>query len=341
MPSLFSWRDILDDSETLNSLLRTKEAINGLDEWGANLLNTAIEAKRWDIVELALEQGADVNAPDAAEQTPLLLAVMMSNIPQIRFLLRKGANVNAADYVGETPLISACTLGKVSVAKLLLASGANVHAKTKSGHTALHSAAFNGKLACVELLLEQGADVNEPNPEGGSTALMLAAMEGRRRIVLLLLERGADILARGTNSFVWVTDAFTNAAVYGRTATLELLLDWKPEVLRDAEFSGRLLTRAASHGKISIVRLLLERDVDIHAREPANGDTALMAAIIGGHRSLIELLLHKGAEVTRGNDFQTPLEIAQIKNEPALLRLMNKASASKLSGSKTSSKDVE
>jgi hypothetical protein len=78
MPSLLSWYDILDDAGALDLLLKTKDAVNGLDEYGATLLDAAIDKRRWDIVKFALEQGA-VNVAEAYHNTPLMNKVSASN----------------------------------------------------------------------------------------------------------------------------------------------------------------------------------------------------------------------------------------------------------------------
>lgn len=59
---------------------------------------------------------------------------------------------------------------------------------------------------------------------------------------------------------------------------------------------------AARKGRVNIVRLLLEHDVDCNAQDDV-GMTPLIHATIGDHKEVVELLLSKGAEV-RFSDYQ-------------------------------------
>lgn len=256
------------------------------------------------------------------KEVPLIQAVVSGDIARVRALLREGANVNVTDYDGDTPLMCACERGRIGITRLLLTQRADINAISKSGDTALHKAAFYGKIGCVKLLLKYGAKVNEPTPTDGATPLMLAAREGWLHIVSLLIEGGADILIKDTSNIVTPQDAFTLAAFYGRTAVLERLLDEKPAVLSDTAIQGRLLTLAASTGKTACVQLLLDRGADVHARESNTQNTALMAAVMGGHFATTRLLLQRGADATLGDGFDTPIGIAEINHNMPLLRLL-------------------
>lgn len=57
------------------------------------------------IVQILLVQGANTEAVDKEEGTPLHLAAFYGHVEIARILLGKGANRKAADYIGQTPLI--------------------------------------------------------------------------------------------------------------------------------------------------------------------------------------------------------------------------------------------
>ena len=100
-------------------------------------------------------------------QNPELIRAhgMRVNAEMARLVISKGADVNAKDRIDVTPLNCAAR-GQKNVVDILLASGANVDAKEKNGGTPLHRAAFRGHTEIVELLLAHGADVDAKNAHG-------------------------------------------------------------------------------------------------------------------------------------------------------------------------------
>jgi cytohesin len=129
-------------------------------------------AERGNIIDVKrhLAAGADVNATNRFESTPLHIAIdnghkEIAELLIAKGLLSKGADVNAKDGWGETPLHWVETK---EVAELLIAEGADVHAKDKWGFTPLREAAANGHKEIAELLIGKGADVNAKYEDGGT-----------------------------------------------------------------------------------------------------------------------------------------------------------------------------
>lgn len=89
------------------------------------------------IVRALLDYGAEVNARDTDDLTPLRFAVLADRIEIIRLLIDKGADVNARDFQGQTPLTVAAFNSAASVIEELLQRGAEANAKTNFGSTAL------------------------------------------------------------------------------------------------------------------------------------------------------------------------------------------------------------
>ena len=84
---------------------------------------------REEIVELLTSKGADVNAKDDNQSTPLLLATSQGDMEVARLLILKGADVNAKDIWGHTSLHNAAMRDHKELAELLIAKGADVNAK--------------------------------------------------------------------------------------------------------------------------------------------------------------------------------------------------------------------
>ena len=116
------------------------------------------------IVELLIDNGADVNAKTSTLETPLHRAADSISRGQLRW---------------DRPYQAA-----PEIMELLINNGAVVNAKAISGSTPLHYAAGKGLHENVELLINNGADVNAKN-NYGITPLDMAETAGGKTQVLL------------------------------------------------------------------------------------------------------------------------------------------------------------
>jgi ankyrin repeat protein len=102
-------------------------------------------------------------------------------------LIAKGADPNARNKFDQTPLMFAVSQRDAATAQALLDGGADINARDAAGRTVLMNAVLAGadRTACVELLLSHGADINSADKQGRS-ALKLAAERGYPEMVTLL-----------------------------------------------------------------------------------------------------------------------------------------------------------
>ncbi len=110
-----------------------------------------------DKVISLLDSGADINAKDQRDWTPLLWAVSRGQIDVVKLLLDKGADFNAKGEHGWTPLMESANRGHSEVAKLLLKKGADVNLKHEYGWTARSIAKAKGNKKIFEVLKDHGA----------------------------------------------------------------------------------------------------------------------------------------------------------------------------------------
>ena len=101
------------------------------------------------------------------------------------------------------------------------------------------------------------------------------------------------------------------AVQYGDLARVRSLLDEHPELVRQRGTNGNDLFGMAGEGDFDVVRLLLERGADVN-RGNDYGWTKLHSAGYGNNRELAELLLAAGArtELSARGDGGTPLVAA-------------------------------
>lgn len=217
--SAVHWAVIADQVEMVKYLLDQGANIEGNDDLGGYtpLMNSSL----YDMVELLVKRGANVNAKNKFNYTPLHKAVF--NFVEgkrkekdckkiLNLLISNGANLNAQDNNGNTPLMTA--IQKTAPAKILIAKGADVNLANKNKETPLMLAAKGGLLKVVlvvpvigpfaeacKLLIAKGADVNAQDVFG-KTALMHAASAAHAQgdsyssytgLLSLLIGKGAKL----------------------------------------------------------------------------------------------------------------------------------------------------
>jgi len=244
--SAVHWAVISDQVEMVKYLLDQGANIEGNDVLGGftPLMNTSL----FEMVDLLVKRGANVNAKNKFNYTPLHKAVF--NFVEdkrkekdcekiLNLLISKGANLDAQDNNGNSPLINA--VQKIAPTKILIAKGADVNQSNKNKETPLMIAAKGGLVRVVlaipvigpyteacKLLIAKGADVNAADAFG-KTALMHAAgaahVQGNNynsytELLAFFIEKGATIDLEDKNGFT----ALYWAQRFNRTKSAEFLL---------------------------------------------------------------------------------------------------------------------
>jgi ankyrin repeat protein len=119
-----------------------------------------------------------------AKKTPLHIAAAEGRVDVAELLVKHGADVNARNNNNSTPLHLAANAG---VAELLIRHGAEVNVRDKDGFTPLHWAADKGHLDVARLLLEMGADPNIIDKEN-KTPLDIAREKGHENVARVIEE---------------------------------------------------------------------------------------------------------------------------------------------------------
>ncbi len=173
-----------------------------------------------ELMQLLLDHGADIEAKDGQEFTPLLRVAKIGRPSIAQLLLEKGASTSAKQQNGLTALNEAASSGNFEIVQYLIEYRADIEARDDKGFTPLIRAAKNGHILMTKLLLDKGANT-EAKQQDGSTALNQAASEGRSEVVQCLLKHCAEIETRdhqGSSPLIW-------AAKNGHIAMVQLLLE--------------------------------------------------------------------------------------------------------------------
>ena len=143
------------DLATVQALLARGAEVDERDNGETALIVAA--HTRYDIVQVLLDAGSNVNAENLYGRTALMAAASRGNRDIVQSLLAAGADVNRKDHQGHTALIFAAMIGHPSIAQILLANGADPHVETERGQTALSLATRNSDTEIIRLLREAGA----------------------------------------------------------------------------------------------------------------------------------------------------------------------------------------
>ncbi len=173
-------------------------------------------------------------------------------------LVMRGLVGAAAADTSDSQLLEAARTQDAKTVRTLLKS-ANVNARSSDGSTALLWMAHWNDVESADLLLRAGADANTAN-DFRMTPLSQACTNGSAELVRLLLKAGAN----------------PNAAI--------------------ATGETPLLT-CSKTGNADAVRLLIEGGASIDAKEPTQGQTALMWAAAERHANVVSALIAAHADL--------------------------------------------
>ncbi|KAL8740703.1 MAG: hypothetical protein Q9190_006623 [Brigantiaea leucoxantha] len=223
-------------------------------EWTG--LQLASQLRLVHVIEVFLNEGADVNAKGGDHGTALIIASSRGHFQIVQLLLDNGANINAQGGFHGNALCAASFTGEYEIVQLLLENRADVNAQGGFHGNALCAASFVGEYEIVQLLLDSRADINA---QGGdySNALQGASSKGNNRIVKLLLDSGADINAQGPRG-----NALQVASSNGYYKTVQLLLDSGADINAQGP-KGNALRQALSHWHDQVAHLLFDKGARI------------------------------------------------------------------------------
>ena len=160
--------------------------VNKRDAEGNTPLHYACLKGYRDIVNLLLDNDADVSIANNLSETPLHAASRSGNKEIIGRLVEYGAELDATDSEGKTPLIRLLDNRRTDAALFLIEQGADPEIADNTGHKAIDYATAHGlREVVVRLSVEGTTDVQ------GNTPLHQAVFNGQSEIVRTLLATSA------------------------------------------------------------------------------------------------------------------------------------------------------
>jgi hypothetical protein len=142
------------DPALVTFLLANGLAVNGRNNRGETAL---YEVQRMDVARVLVQNGADVRNRTEMGWTPMHEFSNFLQADYVQFMLDCGADIEAVDVDNETPLFTAVSFGKLAVAEVLLAHGANLNVVSdENGLDILGVATMPGPLnPCLQPIREE------------------------------------------------------------------------------------------------------------------------------------------------------------------------------------------
>lgn len=189
----------------------------------------------------------------------------------------KMIEIDLQDHVGRTPLSWAVAYGHEELSNMLLQNGANPNAMNQFGFTPLFYAAVSGKVTILGSLIKAGAHVTTLD-QNGREPLFHAAAGHSLHLMPFAFE--GDCLA-----------------------SVELLLSHGASAMQVDKFGQTPLFAAASNGRESVVKFLIERGAHLEYASSSDLDKPdpLAYAAMNGHSMTAKLLFEAGAHSNFAN----------------------------------------
>ena len=144
---------------------------------------------------------ADRTVRDANSRVTVHYAVHGCNGTALVELLQLGIDAKTPDAAGETPLVLAADWGYTGILGALIPYS-DLEAADKDGFTALLRAAQNGRTDIVRILLAAGADIDAKSKDGDGLIELAAKANGAELLAYLLDERKLPPTARVVRQLV-------------------------------------------------------------------------------------------------------------------------------------------
>ena len=310
----------------IRSIIKHGSDVNGGNNSSRTSLMIASLQNNAGAINVLLNAGADITITDNTGITCLHHAVMGGcNKEILQTIIDHGADVNATNKNNISPLILACHDGNVDAFDVLVNAGAHHNTQGTQGLSLIYLAAAEGwSKEILQTIIDHGHDVNTIDKDC-RTALMLAYWKENVEAIRFLLNAGAD-----PNIANAVGATCIHHAVFGgcNKETLQIIIEYGANVNAIDKNSRTALMLACQKGNVEAINVLLNAGADINIRN-ANGSACILFAVVGGcHKETLQAIIDHGADINATNeDSRTALMIACVRGDVEAIHVLLNAGA--------------
>lgn len=258
------------------------------------------------MMNLLIENGADVNSKNMYERGPMVFAIAGGHKEAVSILMEAGMYVSTLDDIQRTPLHWAAYYGNAYAAKALIENGALVNVVDNHARTPLFIASWGDHLEVVKLLLDNGANV-DARYLGAASPLTTAAAANNSEVSKYLVQHNANIdlvcNMQVTPIYLFVRN--------NNPEMVDYLLQ-KGARVNYRDLAGRSpLYLAVKKGYVDIATKLMNYGADTKILDDSNGNNLLHVAAANGRDEIARLLIDRGVDVNAINfEGYSPLDYA-------------------------------
>lgn len=285
--------------------------------YGDPAILAAVSANNKQMVNLLLDNGANIDSIGTFTQSTPLTAAILGNKPgMVKLLLDKGADPNLTpSAIGFPPISHAIgasyyNYGYVmepgtpmpileinvdtDVLELIVKAGTNLEASANNVPTPLMIASHLNKRDAMEILIASGAKVNKSWYD--ETALSFAAYQNHRKAMEFLIKKGADVNFVGSseNSSPLVAETLFQK----NNDAAEILIKNGADLTLKSRNGYNIATLTVYGDNGDGINMLKENGAKIDA-ENEDGLTPLHHAVIGNKISALSALIRAGADMDK------------------------------------------
>ncbi|TGJ87592.1 hypothetical protein E0Z10_g1213 [Xylaria hypoxylon] len=273
------------------------------DDDGTPLLTYALKFRSYDIVELLLQYGANLDLVDprgisarAHAQSTLLIDRPIQRPPWSAHIGFNIDEVGVHNDLRFTPLhYIVIGLEKADLRQQLRLNGVHMDSADAFGRSPLHWAAITGNISAIEALIEHGASTTCVDKQQMTPlhAVYLAPSSSQAQCGRLLVASGADVDALD----VWNRTPIRIAAGFNNTSLefLDMLVQKGADVNHRDSYGQSALLKSIQ-GRKEVTQLLIHHGADTDARDKY-GNTPVLEAIYRDKPEKLQALLEHGSRI--------------------------------------------
>ena len=279
-------------------------------------LHWAAVRNHTELIELAISNGADIDAPLRGNMKMRALSAadwLDRRYASYSWLLANDrADTEAKHHMIRTPLFLAACCGRVKAIEILLKRGARM-LYVDEVQTPAHISAKKGDVDCMRAFIRAGFDKNARGPK--DRTILHDAIDGGAEMVkyILQLEGGVNLVnTRTRDGSTPLHCVFAKGDRDQARLRVELLVQHGADIHARDNRGETPADLFAQWGKVGCLRILIAAGYDFNTRGIA-GRTILHVAVRGGTELMAYLLGVEGARMiidVRDDNQLTPLDLA-------------------------------